>query len=579
LLFSCLLCSVGLTAQIAAPDLQCTRSEAGAVMLNWANAAASCGSFEAIEIWTADAADGPFRLLDELTDGNATSYSDPNPAGSLRYYYLRYRYDCPGVLAMNSDTLDNLIPVTPVIRYVGVEDDELVIAWNTSVSPEVIGYIILEVFPTVFVPLDTVFTGTEFRLPFTAADTPPQERRFRLVAIDGCGNDSPQGPVVNAPDLTATGGSGCTSDIELIIDQASFGRFPPATALELFASVNGGPFVSAGTTGPAATTISFREANDGETVCFYVEAVLTNDQGRARSAVYCQTVSINQPIRDFPLYGVDIDETTGGPRFQYEAAPGQPEPIDAELLLTRTGNLLASATLDGPIFGGGGGLLFGDPLAEPTVPGETFRFRLTDDCMREVTTNAVEPVYLTASSFAPGRNDLRWTPLINGLDGETTYSVIRIEDGSTPTSVATGLTELTFTDNFISPAGGEVCYRIIAFFQPEGATGTPFVFNSNRDCITPPREVFVPNAFSPNGDGTNDEFRPFFSSPPAAEGYFLEIWDRWGSLIFETADPDFFWDGTDKMQPVPPGTYLYTLRFLVEEGRERRLAGTVNLLR
>lgn len=571
-----LLIAPALSAQIAAPDFTCTRSEAGSVTLNWANVAENCGAYEATEVYSATDIDGPFTLLTEINDATATSFSDPNPAGELRYYFLTYRYNCPGQAATNSDTLDSFIPVAPVIQYVGIEDNEIVIDWLPSISPEVTGYIILEVTPTMFIPIDTTGLATIYRLPFTASDPNAADRRFLIVALDPCDNDSPQSRTVSAAGLTGSDGMGCNRDLGLSIDQASMASYLPATELELFVSVDGSPFTSAGTSAPSAETIAYRGANDGENLCFYVEAVLANNFGRARSEVFCQTIAINQPVIDFPLYGVEID-VAGNLRFQYEDNPLQPVPTDARLAIIRTGAVLEFSPLPG----------FGDlpvlnlpPLAAPLQMGETLAFRLTDDCGREVTTNAVEPVYLTVRGLIPGQNQLSWSPLFNGLDGETTYDVFRVDAGMTLVPLAGNLTDLRFAHIVDGNASGEICYIVRANFRPEdGGATESFFFNSNAACVVPKPELYMPNAFSPNGDGINDVFRPFFSSPPQIQGFLLQIWDRWGSLIHETSNFLEGWDGTDELQPVPTGVYVYVLQYTAGEGDQRKRSGTVNMLK
>ncbi|MEM9929135.1 MAG: hypothetical protein AAF840_04915, partial [Bacteroidota bacterium] len=411
-----LLLAPALCAQIAAPDFTCTRSEVGAVTINWNNPAPDpCGPLEATEIYRATDLNGPYTLLAEVTDPTATDFVDPNPAGQLRYYFLRYRYDCPGQMVLNSDTLDSFIPVAPVIQYVGIEDDEIVIDWLASASPEVTGYIILEVTATAFVPVDTVFGVTDFRLPFTANDPLPADRSFRLVAIDPCANDSPQWTIVSAAGLTGSGGSGCTSEILLLPETSDLANYLPATLLELFVSVNGGAFTPVGTFPPNAVEIPYRDANDGENLCFYFEAVLANNFGRARSAIFCQTVMITQPLRDFPLYGIELSDA-GELLFQYGDDLLQPTPTEAELIVNRLSGLLESGPLPSPIFGGGGQLTF-PALADELAAGETVRFRLTDACDREVNTNEVAPVRLMAREVFPGQNRLDWSPLVNGLDG------------------------------------------------------------------------------------------------------------------------------------------------------------------
>lgn len=561
------------------PVFTCTNAPAGQVELIWDNVVNTCGAYQATEIYRSGMAEGPFTLLTELTDPTATTYFDPNPVGELRYYYLRYRYDCPGQTAMNSDTLENLIPVTPVLQFIGVEDNEIVFDWLPSRSPEVRGYIILEVTPTAFIPLDTVFGVTSFRLPFTPADGAPENRRFRLVAIDACGNDSPQSPVIAVARLNGSGGSGCTNVVTLEVDQERIATFLPRLALELFVSRDGAPFVPVGNTfSPAATTLSFQDANDGEQLCFYVEAVLSNGQGRARSTIYCQAINISQPIRDFPLYGVGFDED-GNLLFQYADDIAQPEPVNQQVWVNRNGSFIGGLELTEDIFGTGGRLTV-VPLPVMVGPGEPYVFRLTDECMREVTTNAVEPVYLDVNEFTPGNNQLSWTPLINNLPGEITYDVFRVDAAGNLVPVATDLTETSYTDVSSANAGGEVCYLIRARFRPDGAGAAEvFDFRSNEACITPVPNLYVPTAFSPNGDSVNDVFLPYFSSPPLADGFLLQIWDRWGGLIHETEDPAMGWDGTEAMQPATMGTYLYVLRYTAGDGLVRTRNGVINLLR
>jgi gliding motility-associated-like protein len=580
LCFFILCLAPALSAQISAPSLQCTRSESGAVILNWANVAVGCGPYEATEIYSAAAPAGPFSLLAEVNDPAETTYSDANPAGELRYYYLRYRYNCPGQVAMNSDTLDSFIPRSPVVRYVNIEGNEIELEWRPSSSPEVIGYIILEVTPTAFIPLDTVGDVTNYRFSFSATDPDPAGREFRLVAIDPCGNDSPQGTIVSGMTLSGTGGSGCTSEISLTPDLTSLSGFLPATALELFVSTSGGPFVSAGTFGPATPMLSYDEANDGDDLCFYVEAAIAENNGRARSTVFCTSVMINQPVRELDLYGVELDDN-GSFLFQYDAGVVLPMLAEAQYLFIRSNGVLEQTpSLPLDLNASGGQVTLTGPLVDPLESGEAVAFRLTDDCGREITTKAVEPVYLTANEFFPGQNQLSWTPLVNGLDGDITYEVFRAATGMMLVSLANGLTDFRFLDDNPGQGGVEVCYIVRARFQPEGGSATEtFVFSSNTVCVTPVPEVYLPNAFSPRAnEAENRTFRPLFSSPPAEADYELLIFDRWGALVFETNDPLASWDGIYRGEQMGMGVYVYTLRYQAKKGVVRARNGTVTLL-
>ncbi len=70
-------------------------------------------------------------------------------------------------------------------------------------------------------------------------------------------------------------------------------------------------------------------------------------------------------------------------------------------------------------------------------------------------------------------------------------------------------------------------------------------------------EVFMPTAFTPNGDGLNDVFRV----PPLNYNLLksLVIYNRWGQQIFSTSDANAGWNGMYKSLPAPNGTYIYVL--------------------
>lgn len=95
-----------------------------------------------------------------------------------------------------------------------------------------------------------------------------------------------------------------------------------------------------------------------------------------------------------------------------------------------------------------------------------------------------------------------------------------------------------------------------------------------------PCQVFVPNIFRPDDDGRNDEFRAFASCLPAA--FELQIFDRWGQLVFSGNDIEAGWDGKFRGKPAAPGVYFWRLGLTSDlRGQPERttLRGDVTLLR
>lgn len=90
-------------------------------------------------------------------------------------------------------------------------------------------------------------------------------------------------------------------------------------------------------------------------------------------------------------------------------------------------------------------------------------------------------------------------------------------------------------------------------------------------------EVYVPNAFTPNGDGVNDVFLPVLNGFFGWE-YRLTIFDRWGAVLHETRDPGRGWNGRSRGRDVQVGVYVWKLE-LESSGDIRDFTGHVSLVR
>ncbi len=124
------------------------------------------------------------------------------------------------------------------------------------------------------------------------------------------------------------------------------------------------------------------------------------------------------------------------------------------------------------------------------------------------------------------------------------------------------------------------CYYVTAIdsFLNESAPGNLLCFDLDQCSL-----YQLPNVFTPNGDNWNDFFRPF-TPYGTVEKIDLQIFNRWGKVVFSTSDPDINWDGKDKSskQDCADGVYYYVCE--VYERRlngvgQRTLSGTVQILR
>jgi len=93
-------------------------------------------------------------------------------------------------------------------------------------------------------------------------------------------------------------------------------------------------------------------------------------------------------------------------------------------------------------------------------------------------------------------------------------------------------------------------------------------------CLLP---VYVPTAFTPNGDGINDIFR--IGDMKGQTLLDFSIYNRWGTLVFRTEDPAQGWDGNINAQPAPSGAFVYLIHYNDLNGKGNYIKGTVVLMR
>ena len=146
----------------------------------------------------------------------------------------------------------------------------------------------------------------------------------------------------------------------------------------------------------------------------------------------------------------------------------------------------------------------------------------------------------------------------NPMDGET----YEWSDGQTGESIFVNPTEdteyiLTVTDAF-------------------GCTATASFFLEVRQPVCNETDVFLPTAFSPNGDGNNDEL---FVRSNFVKEMQLMIYNRWGEQVFFSRLQSIGWDGTFRGEQLPPDTYGYSLMVVCPNDLMYTTKGNVSLIR
>jgi gliding motility-associated-like protein len=158
----------------------------------------------------------------------------------------------------------------------------------------------------------------------------------------------------------------------------------------------------------------------------------------------------------------------------------------------------------------------------------------------------------------------RW----NAIPNATGYEV-SINGGSTWITPSSGSTGLTHTVTGLT-VGTTITLQVRALGGCDPAVSLPVSGTTVTD------QVYIPNAFSPNGDGLNDVFRVY--------GNFIRdirfvVFNQWGEKIFESRSQSIMWDGTHKGKPQPSGVYIYVADIILTDGTRLQRKGAINLVR
>ncbi len=153
------------------------------------------------------------------------------------------------------------------------------------------------------------------------------------------------------------------------------------------------------------------------------------------------------------------------------------------------------------------------------------------------------------------------------------------------TNTSTG-DNLVRYDWFFTDKNGGTSHKPNASYVYENAGAYPVVLvvSNNWGCadtvikvvkVENDFAIYVPNAFSPNGDGLNDVFQP---KGVGITGYRLEVFDRWGEKLFESSDFFAGWDGMYKGKACKQDSYQWKIAVTDASGKNKQLQGHVTLI-
>lgn|GEM_PF-2346941 len=216
-----------------------------------------------------------------------------------------------------------------------------------------------------------------------------------------------------------------------------------------------------------------------------------------------------------------------------------------------------------------------DPVDSASLRSFYYRTIVQDTCgYKSEPSNFGKTMILQASVDALDQPQLNWTNYEYWEEGVDFYDIEIYENGNFSYLATVDGTTTSFIDDITElNKRPQYCYRITARSTADGGKTS----RSSIACAPVRSRIFVPNAFRPLGG--LEENSHFYPKGMYISEFHMDIYDRWGKLIFSTNSMDEGWDGMIDGKAAPLGVYIYKIDYRGVDKEFEMLSGNFLLLR
>ena len=466
---------------------------------------------------------------------------------------------------------DTESPLPPVLTLVTVDPltGNTTLEWTPGGSPDVAGYVFYdfrdgagEAFDTVRIHNLSLYTDTRSNAALFSVS-------YCVAAIDSSDNISPLSnnlsTIFNTPVLDS-----CQHGIDIEWTPYNDNE-NPTDYYTIYVSINGTPYSAGGEIDGTIYSFFLSEVESGSHYCFYLEATLA-DGKKSLSNRACVLAALKKPPQwingDFAI--VKEDHLTIS--FTYDSQ-SEISTFRIEESLKPDGPYTPFTTIE---------ITDGEIVLDiaPVPEKETYyRAVAINSCNEGVKWSNQVTLINPLISEQDNLLLIRWNRYLDWIGGIDHYTLYRnygtgYRDIATITS-----SDTSFIDNLHAfqhlASSDSICYFIKA---SEGYN--PYYTNaesiSKTICINLPEKIYVPTAFTPDGNNINELFRPVLSFTPST--YRLIIRDRRGALVFESRDHLQSWDGAINGTRLHEDVYFWFVEATSPGGTIIKRNGTVTII-
>jgi gliding motility-associated-like protein len=465
-------------------------------------------------------------------------------------------------------------PERPMITYVTVDTstNNTLIFWDESNSTDVMWYYLYYEIETVNgmegVKLDSISPGNSSYVH--AGDAGIESMIYSISAIDSSGNESLRTPGFHSTVYTTVEYDSCQDAINISWNKY-IGWGDNISGYRVYYRAAGEPYSPAAGVGKNDSTYRFENIRENTPYFFFVEA-LKNDTLVSSSNLAEKYTYMPGAPADFNLVNVNV------------TAPGIVE-INFEFNDTSSINdfrLLRSFNKNSDFISVGTrfDLSSGTNSFTDTIDTGSDRFYYKigalNSCNQVFQESNTGTNIILSGENDGNENQLNWTFYEDWEEGVEEYQVYRIDNqGNSILLYSSGNMTNSYNHNLLNVYGDEneglVNYQVLA-----KKTGEDIFSASNILQLDISSKIAVPNAFTPNGDGKNDTFKPIFTLLP--EKYLMVIYDRYGIIVYETKNPTEGWDGRiNGGEMAIEGVYVYHIQYTSYTGTSLEKTGQLTV--
>lgn len=309
--------------------------------------------------------------------------------------------------------------------------------------------------------------------------------------------------------------------------------------------------------------------------CYYIEASHL-DGWKSTSNMACDSSNMPKP----PDYIYSVGSKYSGDliaEFSFYVDPSTE--LNTYKLIRNETTTGFFDTVETITYIGGGEIILTDELPEDRP--YYYYLLAMNDCDLVATRSSLNSNIRLEGENSGFYNTLSWNSFLEWTAGVDKYYIYR-KAGNSEFEVIDSIasTDTIYTDNLseiiydIDQA--EFCYYILAKEGVGNPIGLQGLSQSSTICLYPEPVVHMANAFTPNGDGINDEFKPILTFTP--KEYYFIVRSRWGNTLFDTDDPNASWDGSYKGALVNEGVFVYYLKVIDQNNQVIEKNGQVMVL-